>query len=68
MMGIYVSGHPLEEDLSLLESVTTASSSDFIADENHVTKVSDEQIVTIGGMISAVSVKLTKKCWIPARF
>ncbi len=60
MMGIYVSGHPLEEDLSLLESVTTATSSDFIADENHVTKVSDEQIVTFGGMISAVSVKLTK--------
>ena len=60
MMGIYVSGHPLEEDLGLLESVATATSSDFIADENHVTKVADEQIVTIGGMISAVSVKLTK--------
>ncbi|MBR5348904.1 MAG: DNA polymerase III subunit alpha [Lachnospiraceae bacterium] len=60
MMGIYVSGHPLEEDLNLLESVTTATSSDFIADENHETKVKDEQIVTFGGMISAVSVKLTK--------
>ena len=60
MMGIYVSGHPLEEDMGLLESVTTAKSSDFVADENHVTKVADEQIVTIGGMISAVSVKLTK--------
>ena len=60
MMGIYVSGHPLEEDMSLLESVATAKSSDFVADENHVTKVADEQIVTIGGMISAVSVKLTK--------
>ena len=60
MMGIYVSGHPLEEDMGLLESVTTARSSDFVADENHVTKVADEQIVTIGGMIAAVSVKLTK--------
>ena len=33
VLGIYISGHPLEADRSLIEKNITAVSSDFIQDE-----------------------------------
>ena len=31
VLGIYVSGHPLEDDVEILERLTTASTADFTA-------------------------------------
>lgn len=62
VLGVYISGHPLENDIPLIEKNTTASSMDFLLDEETGrTKVQDGMTYVIGGIISAKSVKLTKK-------
>ena len=61
VLGIYISGHPLEADRSLIEKNITAVSSDFIQDEETgMAKVRDQAIVTVAGMIAAKTVKTTK--------
>ena len=62
VLGIYLSGHPLEQDRSLLEKTVTARTVDFLPDEETgQPKVKDRQTVIIGGMVTAVTVKYTKK-------
>ena len=54
VLGIYISGHPLEADRSLIEKNITAVSSDFIQDEETgMARVRDQAIVTVAGMIAA---------------
>ena len=61
ILGIYVSGHPLEEYLELWNGSITAKTTDFVVDEETGTAlVPDETRVTIGGMISGKVVKTTK--------
>jgi len=61
VLGIYVSGHPLDAYKDILEKNVTATSLDFIVDEETgETVVSDKQRVVIGGIISARSVKTTR--------
>lgn len=61
VIGIYISGHPLENYMELISKNTTAMATDFIVDEETgKTKVRDQQIVKVGGMISARTVKITK--------
>ena len=61
VLGIYVSGHPLDKYRDLLEKSITAKTSDFLQDEETgTTKVSDGARVIIGGMIDAISMKYTK--------
>ncbi|MBP5224595.1 MAG: DNA polymerase III subunit alpha, partial [Lachnospiraceae bacterium] len=61
VLGIYVSGHPLEADEALLKKNVNALSSDFVVDEEEGrAKLSDGARVTIGGMISGKTVKTTK--------
>lgn len=61
VLGIYISGHPLEADRSLIEKNITAVSSDFIQDEETgMARVRDQAIVTVAGMIAAKTVKTTK--------
>lgn len=61
VLGIYVSGHPLEEYAAALQSQTTAVTTDFNTDEETgETRVKDGQVVTIGGMIDSKTVKVTK--------
>lgn len=61
VLGIYISGHPLEEDMELLKANVTASSLDFAIDEEtDEAAVKDQETYTIGGMISNITVKLTK--------
>ncbi|MBR6406791.1 MAG: DNA polymerase III subunit alpha [Lachnospiraceae bacterium] len=61
VLGIYLSGHPLEEDLPLLKKNVTALSTDFLVDEEEGrAKAEDGSRVTIGGMITAKTVKTTK--------
>lgn len=61
VLGIYVSGHPLQEFESLWKKNITAYSTDFVLDEetNHV-KVEDGETAIIGGMITAKTVKSTR--------
>ena len=61
VLGIYVSGHPLEADAALMKKNVTALSADFVVDEDEgKAKLSDGARVTIGGMISGKTVKTTK--------
>ena len=64
-LSIYISGHPLEDYTALMEKNCTRNSMDFIADEEGtdtgMTKVYDGENVIIGGMITAKSVKITRK-------
>lgn len=61
VLGIYVSGHPMEEYVELWRKHTTAKTSDFMLDEEigscHLT---DGASVTIGGMITDKKIKYTK--------
>ena len=62
MLGVYVSGHPLEEYMDLWKKNVTAVSSDFIVDEEEGhAKVRDGSYVTIGGMITEKTVKTTRQ-------
>lgn len=60
VLGIYVSGHPLEEyESSLMENITRTTA-DFAPDENGNPAVSDEEGVVIGGMVVDKTIKTTR--------
>ena len=60
-LGIYVSGHPMDEYLETWKNSITAKTTDFMVDEETGRAVvEDGARVTIGGMITARTVKLTK--------
>ena len=62
VLGIYLSGHPLEKSRSLLERMCTARTTDFMQDEETgTTKVRDSDTVLIGGMVTSFTTKYTKK-------
>ncbi len=61
VLGIYVSGHPLDDYEGLWRKNISAVTSDFVLDEEtgH-TKAEDNSHVIVGGMITAVTVKYTR--------
>ena len=61
ILGVYVSGHPLDEYTGMVKKYVTNVTTDFeIDDETGETKVRDGNTATIGGMIMNKSVKTTK--------
>ena len=61
VLGIYLSGHPLERYRSMLEKMITAKTSDFQPDdETGIPEVYDNQNVIVGGMITDKTIKYTK--------
>ena len=61
VMGIYVSGHPMEEYEILWRKKITNTTSDFYLDEETGTcKVNDGREVVIGGLIADKKIKYTK--------
>ncbi len=61
VLGVYISGHPLDDDEVVWRKNVTAVTSDFYVDEETgQTKVQDQSVVTIGGMIAGKTVKSTK--------
>ena len=61
VLGIYVSGHPLEEYMGLWKAHITNRVSDFFLDEETgEARVNDGDRAVIGGMISGKKVKYTK--------
>ncbi len=62
VLGIYVSGHPLEEYTELMERHVTAQTSDFLLDdETGEVSVKDQSYAVVGGMITEKTIKYTKK-------
>lgn len=61
VMGMYVSGHPLEEYISLLEKHSDARSIDFYPDENGEIPLESGIKLTIGGLLVEVNKRFTKK-------
>ena len=61
MLGVYVSGHPLEEYIGTWEKNVTAKSPIlFVDEETGSAVVHDGAYVTIGGMITEKTVKTTR--------
>ncbi|MBD5511079.1 MAG: DNA polymerase III subunit alpha [Lachnospiraceae bacterium] len=61
VLGIYVSGHPLEEYENVWRKTISATTADFALDEETgEVSVDDGQKVTIGGMIADKTIKYTK--------
>lgn len=61
VLGVYISGHPLEEYEEKWRKNISAVTSDFVWDEElKATKVADNARVTVGGMITEKTIKYTK--------
>ncbi len=61
ILGVYISGHPLEAYIHLWEKNITARTSDFAVDEETgEAAVKDGTYATIGGMITGKTVKTTR--------
>lgn len=61
VLGIYLSGHPLEEYEERWRKSISAVTTDFFLDEEEgEVKVKDNQAVTVGGMITEKTIKYTK--------
>ena len=61
VIGVYVSGHPLEEFMPKWKKHITNNTGDFVAEEeDSELKVNDGDRVCVGGMINSISIKSTK--------
>ncbi len=61
VLGIYLSGHPLEEYEEKWRKNVSAVTTDFMLDEEtNAVKVKDNQTVIVGGMITEKTIKYTK--------
>lgn len=61
VLGIYISGHPLEEYQELWQRNISNMTSDFMLDEESGTvRVEDQTNVIVGGMIADKTIKYTK--------
>ena len=61
VLGVYISGHPLEDYISVMEKNITRTTADFIVAEGETApKVKDNETVVVGGMIVDKVVKTTR--------
>ncbi|MCH5270533.1 MAG: DNA polymerase III subunit alpha [Lachnospiraceae bacterium] len=61
VLGIYVSGHPLEEYEGIFRKKITATTAEFALDEETGTvQIADGSTATIGGLIAEKTIKYTK--------
>ncbi len=61
VLGIYISGHPLEEYEAIWKKHITATTADFMLDEEiNAVAIADGISVTVGGMIAEKKIKYTK--------
>lgn len=69
VLGIYISGHPLEDDVEMMKKNVTALSTEFLLPEGEgeeegvasLPAIQDGKQVVIGGMITAKNVKFTRR-------
>ena len=61
VLGVYISGHPLEEYLTMWQKHITNKTADFVLDEeSNATVVQDNATAVIGGIIAERKIKYTK--------
>ena len=61
VLGIYLSGHPLEEYIDKMKKNVTANAIDFVRDEETgAVKIADNAHVVVGGIITLKTVKFTR--------
>lgn len=60
VLGVYISGHPLENYMQMLEKNITARTMDFQPDDEGHALVIDGQKVVVGGIITEKTIKYTK--------
>ncbi len=61
VLGVYISGHPLEDYIPVMEKNITRTTADFIVSEGEVApKVKDNETAVVGGMIVDKVVKTTR--------
>ena len=60
VLGVYVSGHPLEEYEEKWRKNVKAFSKDFVVDEEGNTVVTDNDYTVIGGMVENITIKNTR--------
>ncbi len=61
VLGVYISGHPLEEYVEKLRKNTSSVTTDFVLDgETGAVKIRDNEKVIVGGMITDKTIKYTK--------
>lgn len=61
VLGVYISGHPLEGYMDILQKNTDATSREFmINEETGKSSIKDGQMVTVGGMIVEKTIKYTR--------
>ena len=60
VVGVYISGHPLEEYMAKWKKHISNVSTDFLSDDEDEMKVHDGERVCVGGMINTISIKSTK--------
>lgn len=61
VLGVYVSGHPLEDYQRLMSDNIDATTHDFVPDpDTGQTVAKDQLLYTMGGMVAAKTVKMTK--------
>lgn len=61
VLGIYVSGHPLDEFSNLISKNATANTLDFaLNEESNQVRIADGSFQVLGGMITAKTLKTTK--------
>ncbi len=62
VLGIYVSGHPLEEYMEIMDENVTAKSLEFMLEDGaSVANIEDDKEVMVGGMLTEVKIHYTKK-------
>jgi DNA polymerase-3 subunit alpha len=62
VLGVYISGHPLDDVKDIWKKNITATAIDFAyQDELEGSSLEDKSRVTVGGIISSVNTRLTKK-------
>jgi DNA polymerase-3 subunit alpha len=60
MLGIYLSGHPLDSSADILKLAANITSDELIHNEDHP-EVKDNMSVLIGGVVSSIKTFVTKK-------
>ena len=61
VLGIYLSGHPMEDAADKLDKYATARAAEFTVDpETGAAEVRDGEILVLGGIITGVTKKITK--------
>ncbi len=61
LLGVYVSGHPLDDYSKLIEKNVTAYTADFVLDESTgMPEIEDGKDCVLGGIIENINIKYTK--------